>query len=212
MDEKRPPSTKLQLKRGEDLVEAALRELKRNPDSPASLQILSSVRKSLQPRSNAIEQVVQALQEQQLQDGPLQRAAVAAAIAHWEAICGTPMDAEILNDLRAEADRGIKARRRQPPALESIVANLPPKTDTGYALGVDLHGLRGTWHRLWAMMCLAHSFGNDVEQDSGVAAVREQFEQHLGRALEQQEWAALDAHARHHAATVMAQLPRSSDD
>jgi hypothetical protein len=89
--------------------------------------------------------------------------------------------------------------------MDSILASRPATTDTGYRLGIHLEGLEGTWHRLWGMIVLVFGFGNDVGTDDGVAAVRAQFEQLLGRGMSAQEWNALVAHAKNHHETVMKQ-------
>lgn len=202
MTERRPPPTKITVQPGESPFMAAARELARNPDSPASLQIMSAVGRSMGPRVKAADQVRQALEEQLEEDGPRQRAAVDAAVAAWERICGATMDADLLASLREDAARALQERGRRPPPLKSIVLDLPATTDTGYQLGVHLHGLEGTWHRLWAMACLSYSFARNPSLDEGVLAVRAQFEALLGRRLSDDEWMALSAHAQAHAASA----------
>ena len=177
-----------------------LRELARNPDSPASLRIISAVGGVLAPFSQASMQVVGALEEQLRCDGQKQQSAVEAAVAFWERTCKTSMDPQLLATLRSEAQSRIDRERRGPPAMRSILGSVPDATDTGYELGIHLHGLQGTWHRLWAMICLAHGMDSCVEEDEGVALVRQQFEQLLGRALDAREWSALVEHAVRHAA------------
>ena len=66
-----------------------------------------------------------------------------------------------------------------------------------------LEGLEGTWHRLWGIISLAFGFGDDIETDEGVAAVRIQFEELLGRTMTSPEWATLVAHAKNHHETVV---------
>lgn len=139
-----PPPTKLEVRPGEDIWMAAARELTRNPDSPASLQILSSV-----------------------------------------------------NKMVGRLDAPVEPRpRKGSPDMNGILASRPAITDTGYRLGIHLEGVEGTWHRLWAIIALTCGLGDDVDQDDGVATVRAQFEQVLGREMTQSEWAALVAHAR----------------
>jgi phosphoglycolate phosphatase-like HAD superfamily hydrolase len=181
--------------------EAMARELSSDPDSPASLRIMSAVNSALRPRAQAVDQLVDALADQEQQPGASADAAVAAALAHWRAACGVS-DAEAdLQSLREQARERVDRRKRQPPALESIVEGVRDLPDAGYALGVSLHGLRGTWHRLWAALSLSKSWG-DLDADV-VRVVRLQFEQALGRSLSADEWTKLDEHAAHHAATVM---------
>jgi len=200
---KKPPPTKLEVPPGESVWEALARELMRNPDSPVALQLRSAMGRALAPHQQAVQQVLEALGAQIEQDGEPQRAAVAAAIAHWERQTGAPMDAELLEGLRQEARDAAELRRRQAPAMQEILHAAPTGTDVGYELGVHLHGLQGTWHRLWASMCLCYSFGDDPSTDLTVRAVREQFEQLLGRTLEPREFDELAARARKHYETVM---------
>lgn len=203
MAEKAPPNTKLELRPDEDIWTAMARELASNPDSPASLKILSAVNQAMAPRSQAVDQVVQALEAQLRQDGEQEQAAVQAAVRHWERECGTPMERSLLDDLTRSARQRIEHARRQPPPMEGILTSRPQTTDTGYKLGVHLEGLHGTWHRLWGMLCLVFSFGDDIANDPGVATVRSQFEALLGRTMSAPEWGALVEHAKNHFETVM---------
>lgn len=203
MTDRDPPKTKLELRPGENVWEAMARELASNPDSPASLNIMSAVGQTLSPRTQAVDQVVAALEAQLQEDGERQDAAVQAAIQCWERECGTPMENALLADLQKTARERIDRRRRQPPTLESILSNRPATTDTGYRLGIHLEGLEGTWHRLWGIICLVLGFGDDVECDEGVLTVRTQFEKLLGRAMTPPEWNALVAHAKSHHETVV---------
>ncbi len=203
MADRAPPKRTLEQRPGESVWATMARELASNPDSPASLKIMSAVGQAMRPRSQAVDQVVSALEAQLLEDGEQQRAAVQAAIQHWERECGTQMESSLLEDLKRSARERIERRRRQPPAMESILATRPATTDTGYRLGIHLEGLEGTWHRLWGMIVLMFGFGNDVDADDGVTAVRGQFEQLLGRGMLPEEWNALVAHARNHHETVV---------
>lgn len=203
MSDGKPPRTNLEQRPGETVWEAMARELASNPDSPVSLKIMSAVGQAMAPRSRAVEQVVAALEAQLLSDGEQERAAVSAAIQHWERECGCQMESSVLEDLTSSARQAIERRRRQPPPIDSILIGRPQATDTGYQLGIHLEGLEGTWHRLWGLICLVFGFGHDVETDEGVLAMRGQFEQLLGRALSVQEWDALVAHAKNHHETVM---------
>ena len=203
-----PPPTKITLQPGESPFLAAAREVARNPDSPASLKIMSAISQSMAPRQAAVNQVLQAMEEQLREDGPSQRAAVDAAIGAWERICGTVMDNNLQQQLREDAASRARQRRRQPPAIDTILTVLPnAPTDTGYDLGVHMDGIKGTWHRLWGIICLSYSFGNLPDQDDAVSEVRNQFERILGRGLSPQEWQALADHARrHYEAEMMGKL------
>jgi hypothetical protein len=197
-----PPPTKFQVKDGESPFLAAARELVRNPDSPASLQIMSAISGALTPQARAVSQLTLALEGQLAEDGPSQQAAVGAAIFSWEKACGTKMEPALLAEMRDSARESRQQKRRRPPPLSSIVKDLPSgTTDTGYALGVHLVGIQGTWHRLWAIIGLTYSFGDEPATDDGVAAVRVEFEGILGRAMTHDEWAAISKHAREHIGT-----------
>lgn len=63
---------------------AAARELARNPDSPASLQIMSAVGKSMGPRVKAADQVRQALEEQLEEDGRAMAKLLRSAEVRWQ--------------------------------------------------------------------------------------------------------------------------------
>lgn len=203
MTERSKPSTKLQALPGESLWTAMARELVSNPDSVPSLNILSAVNSSMKPRMQAVNQVVTALEDQLREDGHVQRAALQAAIQYWECECGTTMDDALLDGFKRSAHERMQSKRRQPPQMDTILSSRPETTDTGYQLGIHLEGLEGTWHRLWAIICLAFGFGDDIEADGGVAEVRAQFEEALGRPMSPNEWSALVAHAKNHHETVM---------
>lgn len=207
-----PPKKQMELRPGESIIDAAIRELASNPDSPMSLKIMSAVSHAVAPRQRAADQVVDALEGQLLQPGEVQHEAVKAAILHWEREFKESMPSCMLGDLEHEARERIRKRSRQPPRMDSILKSYPATTDTGYDLGVHLEGLKGTWHRLWAMLSLVQSFGDDVEHDAGVTEVRGQFQQQLGREMSSQEWQDLVAHAAHHAATVMKPLDAEGED
>lgn len=196
MSEPKPPNTKIELRPGESVWEAMTRELASNPDSPSSLNIMSAVNKAIKPRAQAVDQVVDAMAAQLQHDGQSQRAAVQAAIGHWERACGAPMEPDIRAGLQKTAVERATQARRKPPKIGNILTSVPTVTDTGYRLGIHLQGLEGTWHRLWAIMCLAVEFDGDVAVDEGVMAVRAQFEELLGRKLLSAEWEALTAHVK----------------
>lgn len=190
---------------GESPWAAAARELAGNPDSPESLRIMSAFNATLAPREKAVQQLVDALEAQlgSATPSPGQEAAVAAAIAHWQKACNGQMEPALLEDLRAQAARQATQRRSRPPQMNAILSPMPAATDVGYQLGIHLQGLEGTWHRLWGILSLTYQFGDDPDADAGCTEVRLQFEQILGRQLQQQEWSALldsaHAHANRHA-------------
>ncbi len=145
-----PPKKQMELRPGESIIDAAIRELASNPDSPMSLKIMSAVSHAVAPRQRAADQVVDALEGQLLQPGEVQQEAVKAAILHWEREFKESMPSGMLGDLEHEARERIRKRSRQPPRMDSILKSYPATTDTGYDLGVHLEGLKGTWHCLWA--------------------------------------------------------------
>lgn len=196
------PPTRLQVQPGEDIWAAMTRELASNPDSPASLQIMSVVNSAMRPRNAAADQVVSAMVEQLENPGSAADAAVTAAVAHWERACDGPASEPVLEQFRDEAQKMVADRRRGPPKIESVVEGVAGRSDAGYQLGVHMHGLRGTWHRLWASISAARLWGESPEQQECVATVREQFETQLGRALTSDEWAQLTQHAHRHCDTV----------
>lgn len=128
-------------------------------------------------------------------------AAVAAAIAHWEKTCGGPIDPGTLELLHSDAASLAQARRNRPPSMSSILSPMPAATDVGYDLGLDLGGVEGTWHRLWAMMSLAAQFGDDPEIAADCQELQQEFERLIGRSLHHNELEALRAHARAHGQT-----------
>lgn len=184
-------------------LDLAIRDLATNPDSPASLRIMSEVSRLIAPIERARNQVLDALDAQLTNDGEHERAALSAAVRHWEAVCNDAMSERDLEEMRERARERRSRLRRLPPPIDTILGAQPTTTDTGYKLGVHLHGLEGTWHRLWAIISLAHSFGGNIQADPGVAEVRDQFEGILGRALIPAEWDALVSHAVKHAEAEM---------
>lgn len=182
--------------------EALARQLAANPDSPTSLKIMSALGQALRPSRQAAEQLVHAYTAQLESPGDKVDAAVLAAERHWEATCRTELDDALRQQLRDEAARALARRRRAPPAVESVVAGLEGRTDTGYDLGLHLEGLRGTWHRLWAAIALGCALGDSAEQQGCVATVRGQFEEILGRSLLPAEWDTLAHHAMAHGRTM----------
>jgi hypothetical protein len=177
---------------------AMARELARNPDSPASLRIMSAVNASLRPRQERVQALMEAIAQQLEQPGPQADAAFEAAKAAWERVCGDKLSDALADEMRADVERALAQRRRGPPPLESIVAGVAGRTDTGYEHGIHLQGLRGTWHRLWAIIAMGATFGGDANHHSAVATVCQQFESMLGRPLSAPEWSALEAHALAH--------------
>lgn len=198
------PPTQLEIQPGESPWEALAREVAQRPNSPASLLIVSQVNQAMRPRTQAVDQLVEALEAWiEAPRSEAAEAAVTAAKAHWESACAAHLDDGLLSQFIADAEALIERRRRQPPRLEDVVEGVADRSDVGYQLGLDLGGLRGTWHRLWASLCAVDLLGEDSE--GLVATVRAQFEAHLGRPLTQQEWSKLADHAKQHARRMQQQ-------
>lgn len=179
----------------------AARVLAADPDSAEGLQLQSAFSRAVQPRVDAVQQLVEALALQVETPGVQAEAAVAAAIAHWEAATQSTLDESRLRSFGEDAARLVESRSARPPALESIVGHVD-KTDVGYEMAIHMQGLHGTWHRLWASVAMGPILGSGPEQLACIAEVRGQFESLLGRAMTKDEWDALERHALAHGAAV----------
>jgi hypothetical protein len=195
------PTKKLVVEPGESPWLALAREVATNPDGPIALQAISGINRMMRPRELAIQRLVEALARTILEPGEPARADLEAAKAGWEAACGGTLDKDLLAGFEKDARALIERRKTQPPDLESILGPLPGRTDYGYDLGLDLGGLRGTWHRLWGSISMAKLFGSP-EGETLVKDLRLEFEQQLGRAMSEVEWTQLVAHAHRHCDTV----------
>lgn len=171
------------------------RELASNPDSPESLRIMSAISSAVAPLEAAVDQVKEAIATQMTDPGPAADAACDAAIGHWEKAAHGPMDQGLQLALRQEVREEITTARRGPPPVESILGSLGGRTDVGYDEGLHLQGVKGTWHRLWAMIGMANLFGGGEEHDRNVAELRGEFENVLGRSMSPTEWSALESDA-----------------
>ena len=206
----KPPSTKLASKPGETIWMAMARELVERPDGPVALQVQSAVNAALRPHQRAVEGVVNALTRQlQAPSAPGVQAELDAAIARWEAVCQMVLSDEVLAGMQREAAEAIELRRKQPPAMTLILqpgphglGSLAGRTDIAYALGLDLGGLQGTWHRLWAAISMTRHLGLPAGDDL-IPTLRAEFEGLLGRPLTQGEWDALVLDAHWHCDHVM---------
>lgn len=196
------PGKKLAIEPGESPWLALAREIAANPDGPIALQAISGMNRMLRPRELASQRLVEALARNNIEPGELSiQGELEAAKAGWESTCDAPLDQSLLAQFEKDALDLIERRKTQPPTIESILGEVPGRTDYGYALAVDLGGLRGTWHRLWACISMERLFDTD-DVESTVGELRTEFEQFLGRPINQQEWAQLVAHAHHHCDTV----------
>jgi len=203
VSKKRLPQTKIIVAPGEDIWSAAARELASNPDSPASLHLMSAVKHAMAPRSAAIAQLVEAIEAQLNSPGVAADTAVQSAIGYWERTCEAVLDATTLASFQEDARKRLERRRNQPPDMSAVLKSRPAGTDTGYTLGVHLDGIQGTWHRLWASVALAYSFDDDPDVATTCVVVRKQFEAALGRPLAPEEWDGLKKHAHQHYLTVI---------
>lgn len=202
------PPKGIEIRPGESPWATMARELAANPDSPASLRIMSAVGQAVAPSQAAAVQVVEALASE-IVDGSTDktRQAVHAAIVYWEKATDQVMTAALRADFDREAHQLLERRRNRPPAIESIIEDAGARSDVSYDMGLHLEGLRGTWHRLWGAIAFSFMFpATDDDEINLVAQLRGQFEGHLGRLMSDQEWAQLVAHAKQHYETVM--LPK----
>lgn len=167
------------------------RELATNPDSVQSLRIMSAVSSALSPARLAVAQLTEAISLTMQQPGPAADAAFAAAKLHWERACGGPLQQDVVDDIKRDLQAAHARQRNAPPAIESIIDGVQGRTDVGYEHGIHLQGLRGTWHRLFALLRLGAQLGEDEEHWKVVAQVRGSFEQLLGRSMTEREWQAL---------------------
>lgn len=206
----KPPATKLVIQPGETIWVAMARELVERPDGPVALQLHSALQAALQPHQCAVEGLVNAL-VRQLQAPGVQGidAALDSAIDRWEAVCHEPLDDERLAGFRRDAAEAIARRRKQPPAMAFILQtgldgldSLAGRTDIAYTLGLDLSGLQGTWHRLWAALSMTRHL-DLPEGDPLIPTLRAEFEDLLGRPLSGAEWDLLKLDAHWHATHVM---------
>ncbi|MDB5930984.1 MAG: hypothetical protein JWR60_2691 [Polaromonas sp.] len=217
------PSTKLVRKPGETIWTAMARELVDRPDGPVALQVQSAVNAALRPHQRAVEGVVNALTRQlQAPGAPGVQVELDAAIVRWEAVCQKVLSEEVLAGMQREAAEAMERRRKQPPAMTLILqpgphglGSLAGRTDIAYALGLDLGGLQGTWHRLWAAISMTRHLSLPAGDDL-IPTLRAEFEDLLGRPLTQGEWDALVLDAHWHCDYVMsprfAQLSTGADD
>jgi hypothetical protein len=180
------------------------RELAANPDSPASLRIMSAVAHATAPSQAAVVQVIDALVDEINGPTDTTRQAVTAAIAHWEKSTGQVMTPALRADFDREAHQLLERHRNRPPRIESIIQDAGTRSDIGYEMGLHLEGLRGTWHRLWGAIAFSFMFlATDDDELDLVAELRGQFESQLGRPMSDPEWALLVAHAKRHYETAL---------
>lgn len=175
------------------------REIVRNPDSPASLAIQSSINRALRPSQEAADRLVEAFCKlRESPEDPVALGELDLAKANWESVCRGHLDTDLLEQFRQEGAELFERRRRSPPEMSKILRAGGERRDFAYELAGDLTGLQGIWHRLWALISLQHGFA--VPDDGeGVDALRAEFESRLGRRMDPAEWDALRAHAHAHA-------------
>lgn len=206
----RPPPTKVEIEPGDNPWLALAREVAQRPDGPVALGVMSHINKTMRPREKAVERLLEALARDIEAPGTSTLSEeIAAARAHWEAVCQTCLTDDLMADFQQDAAKLVERRKRQPPEMSSILTHgAGDRRDFGYELGGDLSELQGTWHRLWASISMTRLFGT---QDHGELApdLRSEFEGLLGRTMTVEEWDQLVAHAHHHCDTVM--RPRFGD-
>lgn len=210
MNAPRKPPTKLEQREGESPWEAMARELATNPDSPASLKIMSIVGQALAPAQAAVEQLIESLAVDLDQSTEQTREAVSAATAYWEKVTRQVISPRMRAEFETDARARVERRRNRPPDLHSIIPDASGRTDIGYEQSLHLEGLHGTWHRLWASIAFDFAFPTADGESRAVEEIRRQFEEQLGREMTEQEWAQLSAHAKNHYERVL--KPKLGDD
>lgn len=175
-------------------MDRLLRDIAANPDGPRSLALQSRVTRALQPVADAQRRVVKAMQAELC--GELDAASARSAVetslcALAEVLRLDRVPDDVVQQMRKEA--AAAQRRQGPPAIESILPEVAGQSDVGHEHGLHLHGIRGTWHRLWALLVLAGAMGDS--DDEAIGLVRAQLEAHLGRPMKPQEFDELRAHA-----------------
>jgi len=175
-------------------MDRLLGEIASNPDSPRALALQSRITRALQPVADAQGKVVQAMQAEMRGelDAASARSAVETALGVLAGVLRlNRVPDDVVQQLREEA--AAAQRRQGPPAIESILPEVAGQSDVGHEHGLHLHGIRGTWHRLWALLALAGTLGDP--DDAAIGMVRAQLEAHLGRPMTPQEFDQLRAHA-----------------
>lgn len=189
----------------EDPLAALIAAFLKQPESPAGLRLQSMINRGLRPLAEARLQVLDALVAQinGAVPHPAAQAAVDAAHQHLAGVLRLrQLSSESISELATQA-RAI-AKRRGPPTLESLVPQAAGRSDVGYAEGLHLVGIRGAWHRLWAMMVMRAQFGDGDGVAAAELEVREQLERALGFRLEDEQLAKLRENARAHARNLSA--------
>ncbi|MES2941230.1 MAG: hypothetical protein V4772_00015 [Pseudomonadota bacterium] len=200
----KPPPTKVQVSNGTSPWAALAREVAERPEGVVGLHIRSLVNANLKPKTDAVNALVEALATLQAKpDDDTAKKALDTAKCHWEEVCQTPLDDGLLADFAKDAAALTDRRKTMPPAIESIVADTSSLTDYGYKLGVDLSGVFGIWHRLWASISTERLFNLNEDNPPLSLELRKQFEEKLGREMSGDEWAKLVAQAHNHCDTVM---------
>lgn len=97
--------------------------------------------------------------------------------------------------------------RKSPPRIEDLLNLNEISLDAEYDLAGTLGGVRGTWHRLWSVLSTQASQLFDDEdviakyEELGIA-LRNEFEEKLGRVLSPEEFDKLKEDAMVHGAAV----------
>lgn len=186
-----------------------------NPDSPLGLKIQSSVSQALAPRQKICDDVVSSMVAFEQCPSDDNRVALLRAIERWETMDGEDARRKMPEDIRfgfeQDACAIIEQRKRMPPAMDCFLQVDFEPIDVAYEVVGSLHGVSGSWHRLWASLCRFYqqcSFDTSKSEllsldDACVVEVKRQFETAFGRAITKDEWTLLDRAAHEHTVTFL---------
>lgn len=158
-------------------------------ESPAGLHAMAAVRAEMRSLQSAVTVAIDAMaQSMRDPDDDAARDLVQRMLTSVRFFLKTEsIPDDLLAEMHAEAQR--QARPRRPLPIETVLPEVAGRLDVGYAEGLHLHGLRGTWHRLWALMVLDAQMGAGAGE--AIQVVLGQLSRALGRDLSSEEIQAL---------------------
>lgn len=194
-------------------------ELLKRPEGPAALGFMAKMGRMMQPQTDAINRLVDAIAADLREPSDATAHEVASAKLAYELLTGNEAAGDLWAGFVKDAEELNHKARCQPPAIEEILTDTAPISDMGYAIAGDLGGIKGTWHRLWSSISSERFFaGMGTALESIVPELRAEFEQMLGRAMSEDEWHRLETHAHKHCDEVLtphmakiAQKPEAKD-
>ncbi len=193
-------------KKAASMLAAMLRELERNPESPASLEMTAAVNGALRPVENAINALVVAIADHIDRPGPTSKAAIASAEDAFVISARQAPDDDFCDEVVQCAHELVMRRRQQPPKMETILDIETAPRDLEYEIAGTLGGIQGTWECLAMALAMRHYFeaiGHSDPSDETIDTYRCEFEYMLGRTIAAHEWDRLLAWGRWHAVNVL---------